>query len=332
MSRLYSAEFINGYFEDPGLFVSFLFQKRAILFDLGDIHALSEKNILKIERIFITHTHIDHFAGFERLIRIMLGRDKKVYLYGPKGFIKNVEGKLAGYNWNLIKKYKNNFEINVYEILDKTILSRKYICNMAFEPIILPDKPFNCGEIIFEDDNIIIKAAILDHGIECLGFSMEEKFRVNIIKEALEKLGVEKGRWLAEFKQNLIKKISGKKYNDKISADNKLFDIEELAEKIAKINFGEKLAYISDVRYTKENINTILPLAQNANNLFIEAVFAHVDNDLAALKNHLTAKQAGKIARLAKAKKISVFHFSPRYKNQEDLLINEAASQFNRNR
>jgi ribonuclease Z len=332
MSRLYSAKFINGCFEDPGLFVSFLFQKRAILFDLGDIHALSEKNILKIERIFITHTHIDHFAGFERLIRIMLGRDKKVYLYGPKGFIKNVEGKLAGYNWNLIKKYKNDFEINVYEILDKTILSRKYICNMAFEPIILPDKPFNCEGVIFEDDNIIVKAAILDHGIECLGFSMEEKFRVNIIKEALEKLGIEHGRWLAEFKQNLIKKISGKKYNDKISADNKLFDIEELAEKIAKINSGEKLAYISDVRYTKENINTILPLAQNANNLFIEAVFAHADNDLAALKNHLTAKQAGEIARLAKAKKISVFHFSPRYKNQEDLLINEAASQFNRNR
>ena len=111
-----------------------------------------------------------------------------------------------------------------------------------------------------------------------------------------------------------------------------MFDIEELAEKIAKINSGEKLAYVSDVRYTKENINKIFPLAKDANNLFIEAVFAHADNDLAALKNHLTAKQAGEIASLAKAKKISVFHFSPRYKNQEDLLINEAASQFNRNR
>ncbi|MBW1649936.1 MAG: ribonuclease Z [Deltaproteobacteria bacterium] len=328
MNRLYSAEFINGYFEDPGLFVSFLFQKRAILFDLGDICSLSEKNILKIERIFITHTHIDHFAGFERLIRIMLGRDKKIYLYGPKGFIKNIEGKLAGYNWNLIKKYKNNFEINAYEILEGKILSRKYICSLAFEPTILPDKPFNCGGVIYEDDNILIKAAILDHGIECLGFSMEEKFRINIIKEKLAELDVEPGPWLTEFKQNLIRKISGKKYNNKIYADNKPFDIKDLAEKIAKINSGEKLAYISDVRYTKENINKILPLAKNANNLFIEAVFAHKAKELAALKNHLTAKQAGKIAKLAEAKKISVFHFSPRYKNQESLLINEVVEQF----
>ena len=49
------------------LFIPFLLEKRAVLFDLGDIHSLSAKDILKISHVFITHTHIDHFCGFDML-------------------------------------------------------------------------------------------------------------------------------------------------------------------------------------------------------------------------------------------------------------------------
>ena len=39
---------VNGPFDDPGLFISFLFEKRALIFDLGDIYSLSSRDILKI--------------------------------------------------------------------------------------------------------------------------------------------------------------------------------------------------------------------------------------------------------------------------------------------
>ncbi|MGD8471853.1 MAG: ribonuclease Z, partial [Desulfobacteraceae bacterium] len=96
---------INGPFEDPGLYISFLFEKRAIIFDLGDTLPLAARDLLKISHAFITHTHVDHFIGFDRVLRIALGREKKLHLYGPRGFLKNTEGKLAAYSWNLVKNY-----------------------------------------------------------------------------------------------------------------------------------------------------------------------------------------------------------------------------------
>ncbi|RLC06384.1 MAG: hypothetical protein DRH90_03480 [Deltaproteobacteria bacterium] len=81
------------------------------MFDLGDIHALSTRDILKLTDVFVTHTHMDHFAGFDRLLRIFLGREKQLHLFGPQGFIRNVEGKLGGYQWNLAKNFTNRFNI-----------------------------------------------------------------------------------------------------------------------------------------------------------------------------------------------------------------------------
>ena len=74
--------------------VDFLFQKRALLFDLGDISALSNAELLKVSHVFVSHTHIDHFIGFDRLLRAVFGREKTLTLFCPENFIKNVEGKL----------------------------------------------------------------------------------------------------------------------------------------------------------------------------------------------------------------------------------------------
>ena len=54
--------------------------------------------------------------------------------------------------------------------------------------------------------------------------------------------------------------------------------------------------------------------------LFIESVFAEAEGDHALRKNHLTARQAGEIARRLRAKKVVPFHFSPRYRGREETL------------
>jgi len=52
-------------------------------------------------------------------------------------------------------------------------------------------------------------------------------------------------------------------------------------------------------------------------------VFVEEDAEHGARKNHLTATQAGTIARLAGAKAVQPFHFSPRYEGREAALIGE---------
>ena len=102
MKSTLCASLVNDPFGDPGLLVQFLFQKRSLLFDLGDISPLSNAELLKVSHVFVSHTHIDHFIGFDRLLRTFFGREKTLTFYGPENFIKNVEGKLAGFTWNLV--------------------------------------------------------------------------------------------------------------------------------------------------------------------------------------------------------------------------------------
>ena len=123
---------VNGSFDDPTLFIPFLYKNRAILFDLGDIAALASRDILKISHVFITHTHMDHFVGFDRLLRLHLGREKNLFLYGPRGFRKNVEGKLAGYSWNLVENYTTRLALTVVEVLPDRLTRCQYNCQNKF--------------------------------------------------------------------------------------------------------------------------------------------------------------------------------------------------------
>jgi ribonuclease Z len=87
--------FTDGRFGDPVLYADLTFERRALLFDIGDIAALVPHQLLRVSHVFVSHTHMDHFAGFDH--RVLLGRDKKLTLFGPAGFIDQVEHKLRAY-------------------------------------------------------------------------------------------------------------------------------------------------------------------------------------------------------------------------------------------
>ncbi len=90
MKPLFLPQLVNDPFGDPGLYVEYLFEKRSFLFDLGDLRALAPRKILRISDIFVSHTHMDHFVGFDQLLRISLGREKNLRLFGPPGFVAQV--------------------------------------------------------------------------------------------------------------------------------------------------------------------------------------------------------------------------------------------------
>jgi len=322
---------INGPFEDPGLYVPFLFENRAILFDAGDIYSLSHKDILKISHVFITHTHMDHFIGFDRLLRFFLGREKQLYLYGPEGFLKNAEGKLAGYAWNLVNNFNYKLCLYLTEVYPDYVISRAYTCQNKFLPTQKTVKgPFN--GVLYEEPAFHVSAVMLDHSIPCLGLALKEQFHINIKKDGLENLGLEPGPWLNEFKQALYdQKDVGSEFEVKFGRDRlkkQRFVLGELAKQIALITPGQKIAYIADVVSNTSNEEKIISLAKDADHLFIEAAFLDKDRKIATQKYHLTARQAGDLAARAGAKQFSIFHFSPRYLGQESLLYQEASEAY----
>ena len=92
---------------------------------------------------------------------------------------------------------------------------------------------------------------------------------------------------------------------------------------------GQKVTYVTDAVYNEENARKIVELAHGSDLMFIEATFLHEEADKAAEKHHLTAHQAGLLACRAGAKRISLFHYSPKYKGVGDLLLEEAMAAFN---
>jgi ribonuclease Z len=324
---------INDPFSDPGLFIPFAFQKRALLFDLGDLQPLSTQNLLKISHVFVTHTHMDHFIGFDALLRLLLGRDKELHLFGPSGFFKQIEGKLAGYTWNLVDEFLAHLRLRVTEVWPEKTVSKVYPCRERF----IPQEqeavaPFS--GCLLQEPSFYVQGVLLDHRIPCLGLALVEHFSINIHKERLQEMGLPVGPWLNRFKTALHerqdpqkefivtwKEVAGLK-------KEKRFLLGELAEKIARFSPGQKIVYLTDLIASPENRTKALQLAQDADYLFIEAAFLDDDQDLARQKFHLTAREAGEWARLAGVKKFSLFHHSPRYAQKPKNFLAEAQKAF----
>jgi len=330
---MFSARLVNDPFGDPALYLDLRYRREALLFDLGDIQGLPPRMILKIDHIFVTHTHMDHFIGFDHLLRVCLGREKHLALFGPPGFIGNVEGKLRAYTWNLVENYTNDFRLIATELHPDRTETAVFSCRQAFRPgMERREAPFD-GTIL-EREAYRVKAIFLDHRVPCLAFRLEEKRRVNVMKSALEEMGLPGGEWINSLKDSIYRNDPDDrsfrawwKGEDRKIVE-RVLPLGELKEKIVKMTPGQKMVYISDVIYSPANAERIVELARGADVLYIEACFLEEDRQRAADKYHLTALQAGRLARLAGVKRFVLFHHSPKYRGMEERLEGEAMRAF----
>ncbi len=275
---------------------------------------------------------MDHFAGFDRLLRIFLGREKKLYVFGPLGIIQNIAGKLSGYQWNLVQQFTHSFSIEVTEIRSDVLKSCTFRCQNRFEPQYHhPDHVFS--SCVLREPSFAVHVAILDHRIPCLAVCIQETFHINIKKDALAALDLLPGPWIQIFKRALYSNLpSDTPIEIPGNGSTRHYPLGELSQKIAIISPGQKIAYITDMLFSSENINKIKTLASDCDQLYIEAAFLDQDRSIARRKYHLTARQAGHIAGLLNTNKLIPFHFSPRYMHRAALLEAEAMQAFHASR
>lgn len=108
------------------------------------------KNKIKFSRInhiFISHLHGDHFFGLPGLISTfrLLGRDKEMHIYGPRGIKEAITLLLKlGDSWT-------NYQLIFHELTSKE------------------------SELIYEDDKVTVETVPLDHRVYTNGFLFREK-------------------------------------------------------------------------------------------------------------------------------------------------------------
>lgn len=114
-----------------------------------------------INRIFISHLHGDHVFGLVGLISSfqLLGREKPIWIYGPKG--------IKDFIMNQLKHTESRFS-----------------CEIHFHEL-----SSDVSEKIFEDDKVEVYTIPLDHRIYCNGYLFREKTGLrNLNIEAIDQI------------------------------------------------------------------------------------------------------------------------------------------------
>jgi len=317
---------LNRLCEDPGLWVDLQDEGRSILLDLGDVRHVAARKLLRVERAVVTHTHMDHFVGFDHLLRLVLGRERELVVTGPPGFLERVAGKIAAYTWNLIQDYP--IRLRAEEVDGEWIRSVLYSGESGMRPVPQPQR--RTEGTLHAERLYTVHVTLLDHGVPVLGVALHETEHLSVNRDRMEKMGLTPGPWLRDLKEAVRRCEPGDVPVEATETEGgvRRFRREELAEALILRRAGQRLAYVTDVRFTPENVARILPLAAGVDLFVCEAAFLNTEAALAAERSHLTAGQAGWLAREAGAKRLAPFHLSPRYKGREQEIVDEAAEAF----
>lgn len=163
-------------------------------------------------------------------------------------------------------------------------------------------------ETIYEDSKLSVETIPLKHRVPCCGFLFKEKPHLrNIKKDFLEKTDVP-----------IIQLQKIKEGEDFISDSGDVIPNEEITIPAFK---QRSYAYCTDTAYSEK----IIPIIKDVDLLFHEATYANNLKKQAKETFHSTAEQAAIIAKKANAGKLLIGHFSARYKDLSQLIMEAEA-------
>lgn len=315
---------------EPGLVVDLRDERRALLFDLGDaVRSLPPRLLLRTSHAFVTHTHMDHFAGFDRLLAVGLGRMRGIVLWGGPDFVAQVEHKLRAYTWNVVHRYEPPLVIEACEVAPGGRGRRaRFDSRRSFARD--DDRPFDIGgDVLLDETTLRVRGRFVDHEMPVLAYAVEEKARVRVAPDRVRAAGLTTGAWLRDLRQAVLAGAADDtpielRWRDRAGEHAQTRSVGELRPLVLDAVAGRRVGYVTDLRHTEANMVELDRLLAGVDLLHIESVFLDADRDHALRKNHLTAAQAGAIARRLGARALVPFHFSPRYEGRTHELTAEA--------
>ena len=247
----------------------------AFLFDCGEGTQrqiqIAELSFFKIDKVFITHLHGDHVLGLPGLLQTLDFHEKRyIEIYGTPGIKRLVE--LSTTQCFYINTEDLKVEVKEIEPTDEV-------------------------NLVLETETYRVLSIGLNHTVECIGYSFEEKERFKYNRQKVKELNL-KAEHFKELEEKGFTTLNGKKiYKD------------ELGE----FKRGFKFTYITDTYYTEN----IFKLAEGSDYLILECTYFDEDEYAKAVKhlsfNIFRTKIYPKLKEL-NVKDIILTHFSRRYK------------------
>ncbi len=168
-------------------------------------------------------------------------------------------------------------------------------------------RPISEPGVIHRDEVFTLRCGRLAHSIDTFGYRVEEPDGRRFVPERLEALGIEgadRGRLRSD---------------GSIVHGGRRVDLEAVTDHRP----GQAVAFIMDTGWC----DAALELADGADLVVCESTFLSCDEHLAAEYGHMTARQAGRLAREAGARRLVLTHFSRRYDDAE-AFGREARAEF----
>jgi ribonuclease Z len=316
---------LNGRAGDPAVFVEAMHAPGAVLFDCGDLSALSNGHLLRVQLLCVSHAHMDHWADFDRLLRPLIGREALVRIVGPPGFAALLHHRLASYIWNLVDRIAAPLAFEVTELAAAPPFPTARLCLQGgFAREALPPVTPEADGTLLRIGALGLRAAVLDHATPSIGYALTEETHLNVWRTRLAERGLATGKWLAALKQAIAAGADNAMLIATPAGNQTLGALRDLVVATP----GQRVAYLTDFGDTPANRATAVALAQGADTLFIEAPFLAADAAIAADRMHLTTRAAGEIARAAGVRRLEPMHLSPRYTGHEAEWLAEVEAAF----
>jgi len=309
----------GGKFGDPSLYIHIVDRKRGILFDCG-LNNFSHASLRRVTDLFISHTHIDHFIGFDTLLRLNLAEHKTLHVYGPPGILKNVKGKLQAYTWNICQNLQ--LTITVHEILPDRIQVSEMKSHLGLQVTQTTTAP--PAACLLHTPEFAVTHLQLDHKTPSFSYAFRETDQFNVRKDVLAGMELTPGPWISQLKEDAH---HPDRFDRLLQVDTKTYSVGMLVNTLLVRKRGIKITYLTDFLCRESVLDDIIHFAWESDLLFCESAFSECDRDKAHRTYHLTAREAGMLARVSHARQLILFHISKRY---QDILplIQEAQAEF----
>jgi ribonuclease BN (tRNA processing enzyme) len=163
---------VNGSTGDPVLFVDYPGEDGAFLFDAGELGGLDMGRLGNLAAVFLTHHHMDHFVGFDRILRANLNRDKTLHVFGPEATIPRVYDRIKSYEIQCFPFQK--IVLEVHELLPGRERSARLECCRHFPEPETTERAW-AGPVVYEKGDVAVEATATDHTVPGLAYALVDR-------------------------------------------------------------------------------------------------------------------------------------------------------------